>query len=74
MTGPELAAIRAQLGLSLDAMGRALGYTGDRNTVQVAMSRFEAGHRPIPLTAARLAVMFGRHGVPDDFLDGPAPG
>jgi transcriptional regulator with XRE-family HTH domain len=69
MTGAQLAAIRKRLGLSLVEMGRALGYAGNRNTVQVAVSRYEAGDRDIPPWIARLAAMYAEHGVPPRFLD-----
>lgn len=68
MTGVELAAIRHRLGLSLVEMGRALGYDGNRNTVQVAVGRYESGGRDIPPWIGRLAHMYGRHGVPRQFL------
>lgn len=67
MTGPEFLAIRQQLGLTLMEWGRALGYQGDRNTVQVAMMRYQKGEREIPPWIARLAWMYGRHGVPSEF-------
>lgn len=69
MTGYEFSAIRKRLGLSLYDWGRALGYEGNRNTVQVAVSRYERGDRDIPPWIARLAMMFDRHGVPSDFTD-----
>jgi transcriptional regulator with XRE-family HTH domain len=69
MTGTQLAAIRKRLGLSLVEFGRALGYEGNRNTVQVAVSRYEAGAREIPPWIARLAAMYAEHGVPPQFLD-----
>lgn len=51
------------------ALGRALGYEGQDNTVSVSVRRYEAPHgRPIPPWIARLAIMFDRHGVPDEFL------
>ena len=68
MTGPELRAIRLGLGLSLSKWGRALGYSGDRQVLASAMHRYEAGEREVPEWIARLAVMYQRHGVPDDFL------
>jgi transcriptional regulator with XRE-family HTH domain len=68
VTGPELAAIRHKLGLSLVQMGRALGYEGNRNTVQVAVHRYETDARPIPPWIGRLAWMYGRHGVPKIFM------
>lgn len=67
MTGEQLASIRHRLDLSLVEFGRALGYEGNRNTVQVAVSRYEAGGRDIPPWIARLAVMYDRFGVPADF-------
>lgn len=69
MTGPELAAIRQALGLSLVEFGRALGYLGNRNSIQVAVSRYEAGTREIPPWIARLAWMYGKHGVPRQFRE-----
>lgn len=50
MTGPEFAAIRKRLGLSVIEFGRALGYEGEDNTVSVTVRRYEAPNgRPIPL-------------------------
>jgi hypothetical protein len=46
MTGPDLRAIREARGLSLDAMGRALGYQG-RN-VRQQMHRYESRPDPVP--------------------------
>jgi transcriptional regulator with XRE-family HTH domain len=69
MTANELYDIRQRLGLSLYDFGRALGYEGNRNTVQVAISRYERGDRDIPPWIARLALMFDRHGIPDAFLN-----
>lgn len=68
MTGSEFLSIRQQLGFTLMQWGRALGYQGDRNTVQVAVRRYESGARDIPPWIARLAEMYRRHGVPQDFL------
>lgn len=71
MTGAQLATIRQQLGLSLVEMGRALGYEGNRNTVQVAVSRYEAGDRPIPPWIANLVwayYVLHRHGLLDEAL------
>jgi hypothetical protein len=67
MTGPELAAIRQRLGYTAEQFGRALGYEGERNTVQVAVSRLESGTRDVPTTLGRLAEMFRRHGVPAEW-------
>lgn len=68
MTGPEFRAIRQQLGLTLMEWGRALGYQGDNP--QVTVSRLEAEGQPITRQVARLAEMYRRHGVPDEFLTG----
>lgn len=68
MTGEDFRAIRQRLGLSLVQWGRALGYAGNRNTLQVAVSRYEDGTRDIPPWIERLALMYSRHGVPDRFL------
>ena len=46
MTGPELRAIREARGLSLDAMGRELGYTGPH--VRQQMHRYETRDEPLP--------------------------
>lgn len=69
MTGTELKAIRTKLGLSVIQMGRALGYSGNDNTVSVQIRRYELGTREIPPWIARLALMFGAHGAPDGWLD-----
>ena len=69
MTGPEFAAIRKSLGLSTVQWGRALGYTGNDNTVSVGIRRYESGARPLPPWIARLATMYGRHGVPAEFTE-----
>lgn len=68
MTGPELKAIREKLGLSVIQMGRALGYSGNDNTISVQVRRYELGMREIPEWIARLAFMYGKHGVPKRFL------
>jgi transcriptional regulator with XRE-family HTH domain len=63
MTPAEFKSIRKSLGLSTVAMGRALGYEGEDNTVSVTVRRYESGGRPIPPWIARLAEMYGRHGL-----------
>jgi DNA-binding transcriptional regulator YiaG len=68
MSGDELAAIRKRLGMSPTKFGRALGYTGNPNSLRLSVKRYEDGSKPIPGWIARLAIMFERHGVPDDFL------
>lgn len=69
MTGAELKAVRHALGLSAFALGLALGYSGNRNTVQLAIRRYEHDERPIPPWIAHLAYMIGWHGVPDRWPD-----
>lgn len=69
MTGDELRTIRKRLGMSRVAFGRALGYRGNANTVNVAIAVYERGDRPLPPWIARLAVMYDRHGVPPEFMD-----
>lgn len=67
MTGEEFKAIRRELGLSAKAFGAALGYTGVKNTISVQIRRYESGERPIPPWIERLAVMYGRHGIPSEW-------
>jgi len=68
MTGDELRAIRNGLDLSAFAFGLALGYTGNRNTIQTQIRKYESGAREVPALVARLAIMFRDHGVPQDFI------
>lgn len=58
--------IREGLGFTQEAWGRALGYSGPHVRGQV--HRMEAGERPIGPTISRLVEMYGRHGVPDDWI------
>jgi len=67
MIGADLKAIRKRLGLSTIQFARALGYQGEDNTVSVTVRRYESNAREIPPWIARLAEMFDRYGVPDDF-------
>lgn len=68
LSGEELRTIRKRLGLSLEGLGRALGYLGARQTVKNTVHRYETGERkPIPPWIARLIIMFDRFGVPKDF-------
>ena len=67
MTGPEFSAIRRRLGLTADAFGRALGFGGNRNSLQSRISDMEAGRRTITPTVARLAQMYDRAGVPNEW-------
>lgn len=55
MTGAELRSIRKSLGLTLSQFGKALGYSGNKNTLSVQIRRFEAGTREIPEWIALLA-------------------
>lgn len=69
MTGSELQAIRRRLKLSFVRFGLALGYSGADKNIQTTVRRYEADDKPIPPWIARLALMFERYGVPQDFLD-----
>jgi transcriptional regulator with XRE-family HTH domain len=62
VTGPELKAIRQQLGLTLSGFGRALGYNGNKNTLSVAIRRFESGAREIPENVAEKAIEIRENG------------
>lgn len=64
MTPADFKTIRNQLGLSVYDWGRALGYSGNDNTVGVQIRRYETGARPIPPWIGRLASMYGKHGIP----------
>jgi transcriptional regulator with XRE-family HTH domain len=69
MTGDDLRSIRQRAGLNGPAFAAALGYTGSKQTLAVAISRLENGARDretIPPAVARLAIMFDRFGIPDD--------
>jgi transcriptional regulator with XRE-family HTH domain len=69
MTGPEFAAIRKSLGLSVIEFGRAIGYQGTNETVSVTVRRYEAPNgRKIPPWIARLARMYQRYGIPREFM------
>jgi len=57
MTGPDLRTIREAHGLSLDAMGRALGYQG-RN-VRQQMHRYESRSEPLPPRAVLRLIELG---------------
>lgn len=67
MTGPELRVIRQSLGLSLVGFGRALGYQGSPKTLNAQVHKYETGERPIPPWISRLASMYQRHGVPEEW-------
>jgi transcriptional regulator with XRE-family HTH domain len=67
MTGEEFRRIREDLGLSTEKFGRALGYHGAYGIAARHIRRFESGARKLPSWIERLAVMYRRHGVPDDW-------
>lgn len=71
MTGDELVAIRKGFGMSPAKFGRALGYQGD---IRGTMRRYENGSKEIPPWIERLALMFERHGIPDEWLEGDDSG
>jgi transcriptional regulator with XRE-family HTH domain len=68
VTGAELKAIRQALGLTLSGLGKALGYKGNKNTLSVAIRRFESGARPIPHWTVRrvMAVVQANSGERND--------
>ena len=65
MTGVEFRSIREKLRLTTEAWGRALGYRGNYASVARQIRQYESGQRPTPPWIARLAAMYGRHGVPE---------
>lgn len=73
MDGKDLRTIRKRLGLTVMRFANALGYRGNENSRSTQVRMYEAGKRPIPPWIARLASMYGRYGVPPEFLDPPPP-
>jgi transcriptional regulator with XRE-family HTH domain len=69
MTPQQFKAIRRELGLTVRDFGRALGYQGNDNTISVQVRQYECGDRIPPPWIERLAIMFGRHGVPPDWYE-----
>jgi transcriptional regulator with XRE-family HTH domain len=67
MTGEEFRRIREDLGLSTEKFGRALGYQGTYGIAARHIRRFESGARTLPPWIERLAAMYRRHGVPEDW-------
>lgn len=55
MTANEFVSIRKRLGLSTEAMGRALGWTGSRQTANRNIRKFENGDKPISTDIAAKA-------------------
>lgn len=47
-TGADLRDARLWLDLSMLEMGRALGLSGQPRNIQLRMSHYEKGHRPLP--------------------------
>lgn len=68
MSPEDFKQARREAGLSTYAWGYALGLSGNRNTIGLAVRRMEKGEQDIRGTMIRLIEMFRRHGVPDDFL------
>jgi hypothetical protein len=64
LSGDEFRALRFRLGLSASEWGRALGYRALTPVLTRMIIRFETGERPIPSWIARLAWMYGHHGIP----------
>jgi hypothetical protein len=64
VTGDEFRALRFRLGLSASEWGRALGYAASPPVLRRIISRFETGERALPTSIARLAWMYGHHGIP----------
>jgi hypothetical protein len=67
MTGPKLIAIGQRLGLSRIEWARALGYSGSDESVRVCLSRMGSSER-VTLPVERLATMYERYGIPEEFL------
>lgn len=74
MKSAEMRAIRERLGIGQPEWARLFGHQGDDASLQVRTARWESEAptaRSIPPGVARLAAMFGRCGVPDDFRSLP---
>jgi len=74
MFGTEFKSIRKGLGLTVLQWARALGYAGSVKTVREQIAKYDRNVRPIPPWIARLAMMYQRFGVPDDFTDNRGAG
>lgn len=55
MPPAELAAIRAQVGMTRVAFAKAIGYTGNDNTCHKQVWEMEEGRKPVSATKARMA-------------------
>jgi transcriptional regulator with XRE-family HTH domain len=71
--GAKLQRIRHNLGLSLVDFGVALGYEGNDNTLKTLLREYERDKKPVRRTALRLAEMFDRYGVPDEYFEDDRP-
>ena len=69
MTPSELRSIREKCGLTQADFALALGYRNhDRPGLRQQVNDMEAGRKSITAQTGRLAEMFRRFGVPNDFL------
>ena len=69
MTGKQFKAIRKKLGLTAAAWARALGFQGmETSSMTRSIYRYESGERGIPTRTERLAIMYKKHGIPDEWL------
>lgn len=69
MTPSEFRAIREQIGLNQADFAIALGYRStDRKNLRQQVNDMEGGRKAITAQISRLVAMFGRYGVPSDFL------
>jgi hypothetical protein len=74
VTKEELKAAREECGLSLADWAYALGYRhASRDAARQQAYEMEIGRKAITPQVARLAEMFRRHGVPDEWLAAPVP-
>ena len=69
MTGDKMKEIRRAIGLTALELGRAIGYQGNDNTIEVTVYRYEAGKREIPPWIARLIWYMDKHGVPESWIE-----
>jgi hypothetical protein len=67
MTGAELRSIREAYGLSASVIAKALGYSGPKANMAVQVRRLERNARPIPPSVEKLALMYARHGIPEEW-------
>jgi len=58
---------REAFGLSASAMGKALGYSGPKANIAVHIRRLERDARGIPPSVEKLALMYARHGIPEEW-------